>query len=112
MKKRTFTPEFKAKIVVELLKGEKDINTLASEHTIAPNQIRNWKNEFLENAPLAFDNKKEKDLKETLQSQELEKENLYKTIGQLTIQVDWLKKKSEQILGSEWESKFTSRPKE
>lgn len=111
MKKRTFTPEFKATIVVEMLKGEKDINALASEHSIAPNQIRNWKNEFLENAPLAFDNKKEKDLKETLQSQELEKENLYKTIGQLTTQVDWLKKKSEQILGPDWEDKFTPRPK-
>jgi len=111
MKKRTFTPEFKAKIVVELLKGEKDINALAAEHTIAPNQIRNWKTEFLENAPMVFDNRKEKNYKETIQNQEQEKGNLYKTIGQLTIQVDWLKKKSEEVLGSEWENKFTSRPK-
>ena len=111
MKKRTFTPEFKAKIVVELLKGEKDVNTLASEHTIAPNQIRNWKTEFLENAAMVFDNKKEKDYKETIQNQEQEKGDLYKTIGQLTTQVDWLKKKSEQLLGPEWESKFTTRPK-
>ena len=111
MKKRTFTPEFKAKIVVELLQGEKDVNTLASEHTIAPNQIRNWKTEFLENAAMVFDNKKEKDYKETIQNQEQEKGDLYKTIGQLTTQVDWLKKKSEQLLGPEWESKFTTRPK-
>ena len=111
MKKRTFTPEFKAKIVVELLKGEKDINALAAEHTIAPNQIRNWKTEFLENAAMVFDNKKEKDYKETIQNQEQEKGDLYKTIGQLTTQVDWLKKKSEQLLGPEWESKFTARPK-
>ena len=111
MKKRTFTPEFKAKIVVELLRGEKDINTLAAEHSIAPNQIRNWKTEFLENAPVVFDNKREKSYKETIQNQEQEKGNLYKTIGQLTIQVDWLKKKSEEVLGSEWENKFTSRPK-
>jgi len=111
MKKRTFTPEFKAKIVVELLKGEKDVNILASEHIIAPNQIRNWKTEFLENAAMVFDNKKEKDYKETIQNQEQEKGDLYKTIGQLTTQVDWLKKKSEQLLGPEWESKFTARPK-
>ena len=111
MKKRTFTPEFKAKIVVELLKGEKDVNNLSSEHTIAPNQIRNWKTEFLENAAMVFDNKKEKDYKETIQIQEQEKGDLYKTIGQLTTQVDWLKKKSEQLLGPEWESKFTPRPK-
>lgn len=92
MKKRTFTAEFKAKIVVELLKGEKDLNTLASEQSIAPNQIRNWKNEFLENASLAFDNKKEKEFQHTLESKEQETDELYKRIGQLTTQVDWLKK--------------------
>jgi transposase-like protein len=111
MKKRTFTAEFKAKIVVELLRGEKDLNTLAAEHSIAPNQIRNWKNEFLENAPRIFDNKKDKEFQHELEVKEQETDNLYKRIGQLTTQVDWLKKKSEQLLGSEWESKFTSCPK-
>ncbi|MHB1395008.1 MAG: transposase [Clostridia bacterium] len=58
MRKRTFSAEFKAKIVLEVLKGEKEISVIASENEIAPNQIRNWKNEFLANAANAFDNKK------------------------------------------------------
>lgn len=111
MRKRTFNAEFKAKIIIQLLKGEKELNVLASEYDIAPNQIRNWKNEFLANAANAFDNKKDEKLKETLKSSETEKDELYKKVGQLTTQVDWLKKKSEELFGSDWESKFTSRPK-
>lgn len=49
--------------------------------------------------------------KQTLKSNEAEKDQLYKKVGQLTTQVDWLKKKSEELLGPDWESKFTPRPK-
>ena len=111
MKKRTFTAEFKAKVVLEVLKGERELNTIAQESEIAPNQIRNWKSEFLENAAIVFDNKKDKEYKEKVLIHEQETDRLYKTIGQLTTQINWLKKKSEELLGSEWESKFTSRPK-
>lgn len=111
MRKRTFTAEFKSKIVIELLKGEKELSQLASEHEIAPNQLRNWKSEFLENAANAFDNKKDEKLKESLKTSEVEKDELYKKVGQLTTQVDWLKKKSEELFGPDWESKFTTRPK-
>jgi len=72
MKKRTFSAEFKTKIVLEVLKGEKEISVIASE---------------------------------------TEKDGLYKKIGQLTTQVDWLKKKSEELYGPDWESKFTPHPK-
>jgi transposase-like protein len=111
MKKRTFSAEFKAKLVIELLKGEKELSQLASEHEIAPNQLRNWKSEFLANAANAFDNKRDENLKETLKSSEAEKDELYKKVGRLTTQVDWLKKKSEELFGPDWESKFTPRPK-
>ena len=111
MKKRTFSAEFKAKVVLEVLKGEKELNTIAQENEIAPNQIRNWKSEFLENAALVFDNKKDKEYKEKALMHEQETDKLYKTIGQLTTQVDWLKKKSAELLGSEWEGKFTPYPK-
>jgi transposase-like protein len=111
MKKRTFSAEFKAKVVLAVLKGEKELNIIAQENEIAPNQIRNWKSEFLENSALVFDNKKEKEYKEKALLHEQETDRLYKTIGQLTTQVDWLKKKSEELLGPEWEGKFTPRPK-
>lgn len=52
MKRRTFSAEFKAKIVLQVISGEKELNAIASENAIAPNQIRNWKQEFLKMRPL------------------------------------------------------------
>jgi transposase-like protein len=111
MKRRTFSAELKTKIVMELLRGEKELNVIANENEIAPNQIRNWKAEFLENASTAFDDKKSENLKTMLKEKEIETDALYKKVGQLTTQVDWLKKKSEELFGRDWESKYTPRPK-
>lgn len=91
-KRRSFTPEFKAEVVLELLREEKELNQLAIEHEIAPNMLRNWKKEFLANASNAFSNKKDKAFEEEKVAYENKVENLYKTIGQLTVHVDWLKK--------------------
>ena len=88
MKRRTFSAEFKAKIVLELLRGEKELTVIASENEIAPNQIRNWKAEFLENAAAAFDDKKSENLKAELKEKESETDTLYKKVGQLTTQVE------------------------
>jgi len=92
MKRRTFSAEFKAKIVLEVLRGEKELNLIATENEIAPNQIRNWKAEFLKNAAAAFDDKRTDELKIELAEKERETDSLYKKVGQLTTQVDWLKK--------------------
>ena len=45
--RRTFSAKFKSDLVIELLKGEKDLNTLAVENNIQPNLLRNWKKESL-----------------------------------------------------------------
>ena len=63
-KRRNFSAKFKSDLVIELLKGEKDINTLAVENNIQPNLLRNWKKEFLDNASVVFDDKREENLKE------------------------------------------------
>ena len=47
---RNFSAKFKSDLVIELLKGEKDFNTLVAENNIQPNLLRNWKKEFLDNA--------------------------------------------------------------
>jgi len=78
MKKRVFSAEFKAEIVLEVLRGEKELNQIANAHEIAPNQLRNWKNEFLANAVNVFDNKKDKVLQEKVKDQERENDGLYK----------------------------------
>lgn len=41
--RRNFSAKFKSELVIELLKGEKDLNTIASENNIQPNLLRNWK---------------------------------------------------------------------
>ena len=108
--KRTFSSEFKAKLVIEVLKGEKELNVIATENNIQPNLLRNWKKEFLDNAALVFDNSREDNLKEKLASERKEKAQYAKKVGQLTMQVDWLKKKSEEILGPDYESKYSPKP--
>ena len=101
--RRNFTAQFKAKLVLEVLKGEKDINTIATENNIQPNLLRNWKKEFLDNASVVFDDKREENIKEKLASERKEKAEYAKKVGQLTMQVDWLKKKSEELLGPDYE---------
>ena len=71
--RRSFSAKFKSDLVIELLKGEKDLNTLAAENNIQPNLLRNWKKEFLNNASVVFDDKREDNLKEKLAEERKEK---------------------------------------
>lgn len=92
-KRRNFTPEQKAKIVIEVLREEKTLNEIAAEHEIHPNLLSRWKAEFLSNAGRVFS--KETDEAEKIkQSHEKEKDELLRQIGQLSYEVTWLKKKS------------------
>ena len=108
--RRNFNAKFKSNLVLELLKGEKDLNTLASENSIQPNLLRNWKKEFLDKASVVFDDSREDNLKDKLAAERKEKASYARKVGQLTMQVDWLKKKSEEMLGPDYESKFTPKP--
>ena len=108
--RRNFSAKFKSDLVIELLKGEKDLNTLAAENNIQPNLLRNWKKEFLNKASLVFDDTREDNAREKLAAEREEKEAYAKKVGQLTMQVDWLKKKSEEVLGPDYESKFSPKP--
>ena len=62
------------------------------------------------NASAVFDDKREENLKEKLAEERKEKAEYAKKVGQLTMQVDWLKKKSEEICGPDYESKFSPKP--
>ena len=95
--RRNFSAEFKTNLVLQLLKGEKELNVLAVENDIQPNLLRNWKKEFLTNASLAFDNKREYNLREKLAEERKEKAKYAKKVGQLTMQVDWLKKNLKKL---------------
>ena len=96
--RRNFSAKFKSELVIELLKGEKDLNTIATENNIQPNLLRNWKKEFLDKASVVFDDTREDNLKKKLALECKEKAEYAKKVGQLTMQVDWLKKNLKKHL--------------
>lgn len=108
--KRTFNAKFKSDLVLEAIRGEKDVNTIAVENNIQPNLLRNWKKEFLENASLVFDDTRDESIKEQLAAERKEKDAYARKVGQLTMQVDWLKKKSEEAFGPDYEKKYSPKP--
>ena len=106
MGRRKFTVEFKTKIVLEILKEEKQLGELAAEHGVSPNQLRNCKKEFLGNAAKVFsESKQEKDLKAKERALDEERSEIMAKVGQLTIENDWLKKKYRQVFGTNCETK-------
>lgn len=107
MAKRKYSAEFKTKIVLEVLREERQLGEIASEHNISPNQIRNWKKEFLENSERVFSRSSDdKKLKEENRKLKKERDELLMSVGQASFERDWLKKKSEELLGSDYEKEF------
>lgn len=105
-KRRVYSPEFKSKLALEVLREERPLGEIANEHNISPNQLRNWKTEFLKNAPRAFsESRDEKELRAKEKEMDEQLDTLMAKVGQLTIENDWLKKKSKQVFGDDWETK-------
>jgi transposase-like protein len=90
-KKRQFTSEFKTKLVLELLQEGRPLGEIAADHQINPNQLANWRREFLDKAPSLFDEPKTVRARQKAERQAAdEKDRLLKTIGQLTMERDFL----------------------
>ncbi|OHD95693.1 MAG: hypothetical protein A2019_02575 [Sulfurimonas sp. GWF2_37_8] len=100
-KRKVYSADFKAKLVLEVLEGEKTINEIASAYGIIPNNLKNWKKQFLENMSLAFDKsivvKEYKDEIETLQR---DKDNMAKKVGELTLERDFAVEKLVSLVSS------------
>jgi transposase-like protein len=110
MKRKQYTPEFKAKVVLQVLREERTLGEIAADNELNPNQIRNWKREFLENAPKIFSESRDaKEIKAKEKEMEEDYQELLAKVGQLTVERDWLKKKSAEIFGPDYEKKFTKR---
>ncbi len=88
--KKRYGSKFKARVTLESVKGEKTAAELASQYGVHATQITRWKKHMLENLPELFSNKHEKDRED---AERLQAE-LYRQIGQLKVELDWLKKKS------------------
>ncbi len=92
-KRRTLTPEFKAKVALEAVKGEKTINEIAKEHQVHPGQITQWKKELLAGVAVIFSGKVGQ--KKSEESTKKQEEFYLQQIGTLHTQVEWLKKKMQ-----------------
>lgn len=90
MSRKRHSPEFKAKVALEALKGVKPLQSLAAEAGVHPVQITQWKKRAQQLVAEGFRERRRKD---TSQEEKL-KEELYKQIGQMKVELDWLKKKS------------------
>lgn len=89
MKKRIRrTKEFKFKVAIEAIKGQKQLSELAEEFGVHPKQISHWKNELLEKGSDIFSKNSKNQSKQNQETVE----SLYKKIGQQNIEIDWLKK--------------------
>jgi len=92
MARNTYSASFKAQVVLAVLSGEKELNAIASDQNLNPNMVRGWKKEFLENAPMVFEDKAKAEKIARRKEAALEKKNtkMLKTIGQLTVERDFL----------------------
>ena len=95
--RRTFTAEFKAKVAIEAIKEIKTISELAQIYQVHPNLITHWKKEFLANAGKVFESGND----ESSEIKKLKKENeeLVHQIGQLSVDINWLKKRFYDTIG-------------
>ncbi|TFE19106.1 IS3 family transposase [Cohnella luojiensis] len=90
-KRNRYTPEFKTKVVLEVLQEEQTVNEIAAKYEMSPVMISRWKAEFLSRASMVFE-KGTSEADKMKKEYESKQEHLEKLVGQLTVEVDWLKK--------------------
>ena len=92
--RKSYDAKFRAKVALEAVRGEKTMAELSCEFGVHPNQVGKWRKHLLESLPDLFTNRRKKREKD---HEELVSE-LFRQIGQLKVELDWLKKKSQKLL--------------
>ena len=93
-RRRTYTPEYKARIVLEILTGQKSITQASREYGIKDSVLSRWKQEFIERSPQVFEQGNERDEREQRIAE------LERMVGRLTMELE-MSKKVSRFLGSE-----------
>lgn len=91
--RKHYGAEFRARVALEALKGHKTANELAGTYGVHPTQIGKWKKQLQDELPQIFSTRREK----RHQDNEALLAQLYQQIGQLKVELDWMKKKSGLI---------------
>jgi transposase-like protein len=89
--KKNHPPSRKAKVAVEAIQGHKTASQIAQTYGVHPTQVGFWKKQALAGLPDVFSNGRE----QLQQQADTEKGELYKQIGQLKVELDFLKKRAE-----------------
>ncbi|MCP4971333.1 MAG: IS3 family transposase [Arcobacter sp.] len=106
-KRKIYSSDLKAKLVLEVLEGEKTLNEIASKYEILPKNLKNWKKQFLDNMSLAFDKSTVvKEYKKEIEDLQKDKDNLAKKVGNLTIEKEFLEGKLESLVSSKCRKTF------
>lgn len=96
-KRNQYSAEFKAKVVIEVLRETETVNQIAARYQLSPQQISKWKRDFTNHAASVFEKKKTKE--DQLRKELDEKEQRYqKIVSQLSYELDWLKKNWSRLL--------------
>ena len=88
-KRARYSTDLKMKVAIEAIKEQKTTNEIASQYQIHPNQVTQWKKQLLDEGKVIFEDGRKK-----AKEKEVPEERLYQQIGQLQVELDWLKKKS------------------
>jgi transposase len=94
-KRKQYSPQFKAKVAIDAIRGQKTTAELASQYDIHPTMINNWKRDLLDKASELFDNGKTTNQIQAETQAQIDE--LYRQIGQLTVERDFLAKRSAQL---------------
>ena len=90
MPRTKYTTEFKTKIILAVLQGDRELNEICSEYSLHPNMVRKWKQEFLKNAHFAFSTKPDrKEVKRKEESLKRDSNRMLRTIEQDEEQQIW-----------------------
>ena len=89
-KRKIYSSQFKFKVALEAVKGQRTINEIASSNNIHPNQVSTWKRQLLVEGPTVFGQQTAK----KLQGQIACEAELFEQIGRLKMELEWLKKKA------------------
>ena len=99
VKRKKWSSAVKFEIVLQVLKSEKTLNEICKRYEVAPSQIHAWKKDFMDSGAQVFD-RKEKTLVDC-ELIEKKEQKLYETIGQLTVERDFLKKSWSKLHGKD-----------
>ena len=92
--RKTYTSDLKVMVALAAIKGLQTTNQIATLYGVHPTQVTQWKKQALEALPEAFSSRRDR----AAEDEEALKAQLYQQIGQLKVELDWLKKKAGSFL--------------